>query len=436
MDGNQVHNISLQAYSYYSMNKKDNPVIKLFRGFFTLALIICLLIPVVQAVDIFGEEEIIFTAEDGAYAYGAIDSDNILISEIYPGKDGSGWSRLYLYNISSEILEELPVEDPPDFNRMDLYKNIAVWNRIVEKEDFVEGKFSIYAYNIDERNDPQIIAENFNSVNCLKIEEKTLVITGRDSFSLDSGDHGDIYTYNFNERSLTCYKPPGCQGTVAISGTYIVFSDDRYGQMRNTVHVMNLETGDRYQISDEEKGVYSSPDISGENVVCCFDEDFGSFLKDEAPQQLLLTTISTNKTRVIASPGARISSPKIDGDNIVWSDKRRGIYSIWLYNLNENKETLISDTEGEYGGAVDISHDTVMWSDTVNDRSVLKIKRIATSVISGDIPESTQQVLENPGTSALEENPPKTAGLSSGLPLLAVILGLCCIVRRMVAYKK
>ncbi|MCK4269958.1 MAG: hypothetical protein KAW93_05705 [Methanogenium sp.] len=394
-----------------------------------MTLIICLLIPVVHAVNIFGEEKIIFTAEDGAYAYGAIDSGNILISEIYPAKDGSGWSRLYLYNISSEILEELPVDDPPDFKHMDLYKNIAVW----------KGKFNLYAYNIDERNAPQVIAENLNSVNGLKIEDKTLVITGRYSFPRDSDyDHGDIYTYNFNDGSLTCYELPGCQGTVAISGKYIVFSDDRYGQMKNTVHVMNLETSDRYQISDEEKGVYSSPDISGENIVYRFDEDFGSFLKDEAPQQLLLTDISTNKTRVIAaSPGARISSPKIDGDNIVWGDKRKGTYySIWLYNLNENNETLISDTEGEYGNAVDISGDTVMWSDPVDGRSVLKIKRIASSVVSGDIPENTQQVLENPGTSDLEDNPPKTAGLSSGLPLLAVILGLCCVVRRMVAYKK
>jgi len=207
--------------------------------------------------------------------------------------------------------------------------------------------------------------------------------------------------------------------------------------MKDTVHVMDLNTGESYQIGDEEKGVYSCPDISGDKMVYRFDEDFGSFLKDSAPQQLLMTDISTNETTVIASPGVRIrSNPKIDGENIVWSDKRNKKYSVWLYNINKVKDILISDTNEEYGSAVEISGDTVIWSDNENGRNILKMIKLDLPETSATVTETSQTTEGITGEAKSEGSPSQTAGLLSRLPVVAVIFGLCFIAKRTINNKK
>ncbi|MDD3978543.1 MAG: hypothetical protein PHI15_10400, partial [Methanomicrobium sp.] len=265
--------------------------------------------------------------------------------------------------------------------------------------------------------------------------------TGRNSIAESSDyDHGDIFVYNLEDGDMNRYELPGFQSEVAISGKNIFFRDNRYGQLTAMVHLMNIETGETWQIGDEEKGVYLSPDISGDKIVYKFDEDFGSFLKDSAPQLLLMTDISSNETTIIASPGERIKGgPKIDSDNIVWGDKRNGIYySVWFYNVNEGKEVFIADTNEEYGTEVDISGDTVIWTDIVDGKDVLKLIRL-------DIPENSAYVTGAQQTPELEksttENDPgestiKPAGLYSEITFAAIIFGLCIFAMRTINYKK
>ncbi|WFN36602.1 hypothetical protein L1994_10740 [Methanomicrobium antiquum] len=393
-----------------------------------LLLSLCILIPATSAIDISGEEKTIFTAEDGAYIYAAIDSGNVLICEIYPEMDDiPGWSKLFLYKTGGSGLEELPVDNPPDSSHLDIYGNIAVWKTKSKERDWIEGQFDIYAYNLDERNAPKIIAEKFNSVNDIAIYEDEIVITGRNSIAESSDyDHGDIFVYNLEDESLTKHELSGLQSTVAISGKNLAFRDNRYGQLTAMVHLMNLETGDTWQIGDEEKGVYSFPDISGDKIVYKFDDDFGSFLKDNPPQKLLMTDISTNETIVITSPDAQVASPKIDGDNIVWSDKRNGIhYSVWIYNINEENEILISDTNGEYGVSVEISGDSVIWKDSVNGRNVLKLIKLDLPEISVTVTETPQNTEDINSETENKKSPTQAANLSSGLTVAAVIFCLC-----------
>ncbi|WAI00457.1 hypothetical protein [Methanogenium organophilum] len=410
--------------NYPSVFKKKPP------QFLILVLFLCILAPAASAVGIFSEETTIFTAEEGTYIYAAIDSGNVLICEVYPETDDiPGWSKLFLYKTSGSGLEELSVDNPPDFSHQDIYGNIAVWKTKSEERNWFEGQFDIYAYNLDERKSPERIAEKFNSIDGLTIGQNKIIITGRNSVAETSDyDHGEIFVYNLEDGSLTKHELPGFQSTVAISGKYLVFRDNRYGQMTAMVYLMNLETGEIQQLGDERKGLYSSPDISGDKIVYRFDEDFGSFLKDSAPQQLLMTDISTNETTVIASPGVRIrSSPKIDGDNIVWTDKRSGKYSVWLYNLKEGSEILISVTDEEYGGAADISGDTVIWTDIVDGRDVLKMIKLDLPNTSVTLTE-TQRTIERDAAETIDqENTTQAADLFSGIPVLAVILGLCLI---------
>jgi beta propeller repeat protein len=403
---------------------------------FSLLLIAGIILPGVQAAVIPGDEVTIFTAEEGAYAYGIIDSGNILISEIFPDSDGPGWVKLYRYNISRTDIVTLPAGNPDGIN-MDICADTIIWAEITEKNDFSGPEITLNIYP-DREDIPMEIPDKFKSVSDLKLINGNVVITGRDSFMLNSGSGmSDIYIYYPDEKRLIHQEIPGRQGSISASGDYIVFQDDRYGQMKNTVHIMNLKNSVSWQIGDEKNGVFSSPDISGEKVVYRFDEDFGSFLKDEAPQQLLLTEITTNKTKIITSPGARISEPKIDGDNIVWSDKRnKDHYTIWLYNLNEEKEIPIADTSNKYPGTVEISKNTVMWSDFVDDRSTLKIMELSSpEALDGDSSHSknNNKNSEEPDINEPDKYPDeRKSGHSLGLPLLAVILGLCLIAKKQI----
>lgn len=416
---------------------------KILSVFFILLLALCILAPATSAVGISGEKKTIFTAAEGAYISSAIDLGNVLICEVYPDPDkddASSWSKLYLYNISEGSLEELLLHPSPClslYRHLDINGNIVVW---IAKSgrDWVEGQFDIYAYNLNEKNTPVRIAEKFYSVNGIAICKDKIIITGRNSAAESSDyDHGDIFVYNLEDGSLTRYELPGQQSWVSVSGNNLVFQDTRYGELKNTVHLMNFDAGKTRQIGDEKKGVYSIPDISGEKIVYKFDEDFGSFLKDNPPQKLIMTDIFTNETTIIASPDAQVASPKIDKDNVVWSDKRNGIhYSVWIYNINERKEIMISDTNGKYGVSVEISGDSVIWKDSVNGRNVLKMMKLDLPQTSAIVTETPQTIEDITSETKSEESSTQTANLPSALPVAAVIFGLCFIAWRTINYKK
>lgn len=414
-----------------------SPGNKILSKFLVLLLSLCVLAPVASAIGMSGEEKTIFTAEEGAYISSAIDSGNILICEVYPDPDkddASSWSKLYFFNISEGTLEELLIHPSPSlslYRHLDINENIVVWVAKSER-DWVEGQFDIYAYNLDEKNSAERIAEKFYSVNGIAICKDKIIITGR-NLAVESSDydHGDIFVYNLEDGGLTRYELPGCQSWVAVSGNNLVFQDTRYGELKNTIHLMNFDTGKTRQFGDEKKGVYSNPDISSEKIVYKFDENFGSFLKDNPPQKLLMTDIFTKETTIITSPDAQVASPKIDGNNIVWADKRDGIYySVRLYNINEGNEILISDTKGTSGGSVEIAGNTVIWKDTMNGQNVLKLINLnmpETSTTLIGTPQNTEDITSETKS---EDSPTQAANLPFGIPVAAVIFGLCFIAMR------
>lgn len=143
-----------------------------------------------------------------------------------------------------------------------------------------------------------------------------------------------------------------------------------------------------------------------------------------------MTDISLNETTIIASPGVQIKGgPKIDGDNIIWSDKRNGVYySVWFYNINEGHEVLISNTAKEYGNEIGISGDSIIWTDTVNGQDVLKMIKLDLPKISATITETEMTIEGGTAESDVQENATQSADLFSGIPVFAVIFGLCLII--------
>jgi beta propeller repeat protein len=211
----------------------------------------------------------------------------------------------------------------------------------------------------------------------LAVEGKTIVYTGR-NFP-DGNDDPDICISTDAGANFKRYRLPVHQVNAKINGNIVVFDDSRYGLMRESVHYLDIDTGEFHQIGDETKGIYYYPDISGSNVVYIFDPDFDSYLKDQynVNQEVHLTDISTDKTSVIASPNAQITSLAIDKDYIVWCDNRnKSNYKLYLYNLKENKEYSVADIIDKNGADTHISKNTIVWADDLDNKRVVKIVTI------------------------------------------------------------
>ncbi len=323
----------------------------------------------------FSEEKIIFVADETAGTKFAIDSGNIFIMELCSDKNDGlydfiiGWSKLYFYNISTDKLTELTFDDMPDTrgpSPIAISGNTVYWtvNSDLRSYDIISN-----AYN-------EIPVQPSRPID-LAVQDKTIALTATD-FPNDI-DGADIYISTDAGTNFKRYKFPDHAYGVKISGNIVSYFDDIYGQMRNTIHYLNIDTGESHQIGDETKGVYLYPDISGSNIVYRFDPDFSSFLKGpyDVNQELYMTDISTNKTSLIASPNARICSFAIDKDYIVWGDNRnKSNYKFYLYDLKENKEYYVADINAEYGSAPLVSKNTIVWADGVDNKGVIKIVTI------------------------------------------------------------
>ncbi len=374
------------------------------------------------------EEKIIFVADETAYPKFAIDSGNIFIMELCPDQNDGlydfiiGWSKLYFYNISTDKLTELTFDDMPDTrgpSPIAISGNTVYWT----------VNSDLRSYDMASKSYNEILVPPSQLID-LEIKDKTIVLTATD-FPNDI-EGRDIYISKDAGANFKRYRIPGSQYGIKISGNIVAFYDDRYGQMKDTVHYLNIDTGESHQIGDETKGLYSYPHISGNNIVYRYDPDFYSFLKDQKDmkQELYITDISTNKTSLIASPNARIPSFAFDKDYIVWDDNRnKSNYKIYLYDLKENKEYYVADINGEYGSAPQISKNIIAWVDGVDNKGVIKIVTIhdenyVDDDISGNSGTDDTYNTGNPDSTQPQQTSPQTASGEAVFIIAAVCTAL------------
>ena len=328
------------------------------------------------------EENTIFVSDDKASPRFVIDSGNIFILDLYFDKyanrnvnQNDEWSKLYLYNISTDKLTELTFDDMSNTKANDpiaISGNTVYWT---VNSDYRSYDTDIRSYDIVSKSYNRLSVPPSHPIE-LYVQDKTISLLAT-KFP-DDIDGPNICISTDAGENFKRYRLPGHQSGGKISGNIVVFGDSRYGQMKNSVHYLNIDTWESYQIGDETKGVYLYPDISGSNIVYRFDPDFYSYLKGmDVKQELYITDILTNKTSLIASPNARINVPAIDKDYIVWCDNRnKSNFKLYLYDLKENKEYFVADINDEYGAAPLVSKDTIVWSDNVDNRNVIKIVTI------------------------------------------------------------
>ena len=322
------------------------------------------------------EEKTIFVSDDTASPKFVIDSGNIFILDLYfdkyankNRKQDDEWSRLYFYNISTDKLTELTFDDKANTrgsNPIAISGNTVYWT----------VNSDLRSYDTATKSYKKIFLPPSVPIN-LAVQDKTIALVAT-RFPGDI-DGPDICISTDGGENFKRYRQPGHQEGMKMSGNIVVYKDSRSSHSSNTLNYLNIDTWESYHIGDETKGVYTSPDISGSNIVYRFDPDFSSFLKGpyDVNQELYMTDISTNKTSLIASPNARICSFAIDKDYIVWGDNRnKSNYKFYLYDLKENKEYYVADINAEYGSAPLVSKNTIVWADGVDNKGVIKIVTI------------------------------------------------------------
>ena len=380
------------------------------------------------------EENTIFVSDDKASPRFVIDSGNIFILDLYFDKyanrnvnQNDEWSKLYLYNISTDKLTELTFDDMSNTKANDpiaISGNTVYWT---VNSDYRSYDTDIRSYDIVSKSYNRLSVPPSHPIE-LYVQDKTISLLAT-KFP-DDIDGPNICISTDAGENFKRYRLQGHQSGGKISGNIVVFGDSRYGQMKNSVHYLNIDTWESYQIGDETKGVYLYPDISGSNIVYRFDPDFSSFLKGpyDVNQELYMTDISTNKTSLIASPNARICSFAIDKDYIVWGDNRnKSNYKFYLYDLKENKEYYVADINAEYGSAPLVSKNTIVWADGVDNKGVIKIVTIrdenyADDDISGNSGSDGTDDTESPQP---QQTSPKTA--SGEIVWIIVAVGIALI---------
>jgi beta propeller repeat protein len=159
--------------------------------------------------------------------------------------------------------------------------------------------------------------------------------------------------------------PSSYEWEPAISGDYIVWSDERTGD--KNIFLYNIATGVEQQLSSgpayEER-----PAVSGHYVVWQDDR----FILDGNGIDIVLHDLDTGiSTRIANETGDQIN-PSIDGDLVVWQDGRNGAFTdnIYLYSISSATETQVSNTDG-YQVFPRVSGNLVVWeNDTFSESRV------------------------------------------------------------------
>ena len=169
----------------------------------------------------------------------------------------------------------------------------------------------------------------------------------------------DIYMYDLStktEKQITTNSAN--QTNPTIDGDNIVYADNRnaYGD----IYIYDLSTKKESRITTSTAGTAGHnypnyPDISGNKIV------YQSF-NIGVDWDIYIYDLSTNTGKVIALNSSGQTNPAVSGNVIVWQDYR-GLYDIYLYDLTTNTEQDLSNDSINQQVEPAISGDKVVWAD-------------------------------------------------------------------------
>lgn len=155
---------------------------------------------------------------------------------------------------------------------------------------------------------------------------------------------------------------------VAMDGDYIVWSDDRNGNL--DIYGYQISTATEFPISTAA-GSQHSPKVSGDYVVW---QDNRNGNDDIYAYQF-----STNTEFAITTAAQKQRYPQIDGDYVVWQDERNGGADIYAYQISTSSELSISTQAGVEEWEPQVSGDYIVWQSYDNGFSDIHGYRISTA---------------------------------------------------------
>ncbi|MCK5561881.1 MAG: hypothetical protein KAJ51_14875 [Thermoplasmata archaeon] len=240
-------------------------------------------------------------------------------------KDENSKYELWYYDLESEKNVKIPTTKECG-TIPDIYENKIVW----------ESNDNVVMYDLSNNNEIQITNHPYG-VNRPKIYKDYIV--WQDGRNAMGSENFDIYLYDMitnKEIQITNNTAP--QLSPSIYENKIVWIDGRHGG-----------GGDIYRydiISKEEtrittgRGAVGSPRIFKDKIVWNEKEPDSFGLWD-----IYLFDLSSNTDKRITNSG-KAYSPEIYENNIVWFDTRGGDGDIYMYDLDKNKEIVITSDSG------------------------------------------------------------------------------------------
>jgi TolB protein len=164
----------------------------------------------------------------------------------------------------------------------------------------------------------------------------------------------NVFSETFHEKKITGF---GWQGTPAVSGSYVVWTD-----MRNNnydIFMFDLIEGEERQITLDMSAQLKA-DISGNFIVW---EDYRNL-----DSEIYLYDINSRVEKRITFNRNEQLNPALDGNYVVWEDYRNGNSDIYLYDIDKDLEKQITDDPASQIYPA-ISGRYIVWLDYRNDNS-------------------------------------------------------------------
>ena len=292
----------------------------------------------------------------------AIDGNIVIWPDGRDGPNGERWQRIFFKDLNQPDQPEQPVV-PDEFSGSykwgqgytDIGGGLVVWQQQVSTPTGGVGYQIFYSYlgsGALQALSPVSYTQIYPSVSGTRV-----VWQDERAGSWET----DIYMYDL----ATGVETPVCtesskQERPDIDGDWAVWVDNRGGTYvggsptKNDIYAKNVVTGEERRLTfDENDVVQGSPAISGNRIV--YSGNYGG---------VWLYDLATGQTRQLSGEGG---SPDINGDKVVWRTSAAGGANrqVWLYDLaTETSQEVTTGTGQVYSPK--ISANNIVWTDDRN----------------------------------------------------------------------
>ena len=292
------------------------------REFIVIVLCAVVVPPLVCSVE--SSQGVPITTERHTQQNPAIYGD-IVIWEDYR----NGNYDIYGYNLTTQIEFQITT-DPEDQKNPAIYSNIIIW------EDYRHGNPALYGYNLESGEEFQVVPSGRNAhpaiyKDIIVWEDRSIGRPGVRGLNLVTGEEFQVS------------ETPDEQRWPAVYENYVVWEDER--NHHDNIYGYSLETKEEFQISRTQKLSFSgtshhNPAIHSNVVVWTDNYDilYGYNLKQTKEFKIAATSMD----ECTDTTNRRLCNPALYNDVVLWTDCRNGNSDIYGYNFTTEQEFQVT----------------------------------------------------------------------------------------------